>query len=222
MKILGLGHYSRVGKDEIANQIVQLSEERLPGTRVKKLPFAWKLKDVCHQLYGWDGLREAEFYDTDEGAPYRDIKLPKIGMTPVELWVGVGHGLRLHAHPETWVDYVLRKDHDCDILVIPDVRYPNEVEAIRYLGGIVVKVVRPGYGPRDTPADLALWGWDGWDYVVGGGAIPELRSWAEKLFLQLTVCKPYVQSQEYRKTLLEMENDNNVPRISNAQRQLAV
>ena len=77
MKIIGLGHYSRTGKDTFANALVQDITDRSRGnTRIKKIPFAWKLKQICHDLYAWDGLREPEFYDTSEGEKFRDIKLP--------------------------------------------------------------------------------------------------------------------------------------------------
>jgi hypothetical protein len=79
----------------------------------------------------------------------------------------------------TWIDYVLRTDHGVDVIVIPDVRFPNEVSAIRDAGGWLGKIVRPGYGPRDTVADRALVGWDGWDAVIGrSGEMGELNIWA--------------------------------------------
>lgn len=175
MKIVGLGHYSRTGKDTFANALVDWLPKH--GMTAKKIPFAWKLKDICHQLYAWDGLREAAFYDTPDGEKFRDIPLPTIGKTPVELWIAMGTpAVRQNVYEKTWIDYLLRSDHQCDVLVIPDVRFPNEVSAIRELGGSLHKVVRPGYGPRNTVADLALMGYGGWDYVWGAhGDINRLR-----------------------------------------------
>lgn len=45
-----------------------------------------------------------------------------------------------------WVDQVLPREplNDTSTLVISDVRYPNEAERIRALGGVVWEVVRPG------------------------------------------------------------------------------
>lgn len=181
MKIIGLGHYSRTGKDTFADSLAKDIRIRSSGdTKVKKIPFAWKLKDICHQLYSWDGLREAEFYDTEEGAPYRDILLPTIGKTPVEVWIAMGTpAVRENVYQATWIDYLLKTALGLDVLIIPDVRFPNEVKAIRELGGTIIKVVRPGYGPRDTVADKALLGFTGWDYVIGSsGKIAELHEWA--------------------------------------------
>jgi hypothetical protein len=165
MKIIGLGHYSRTGKDSFANFLVQ---ELSPHLRVKKLPFAWKLKQISFELYAWDGMREPEFYETIEGAPYRDIKLPTIGKTPVEIWVALGTpAIREQVYDDTFINFVLLSDHDVDVLIIPDVRFPNETAAIHKFGGHLTKVVRPGYGPRNTVADRALIGYTGWDNVVG-------------------------------------------------------
>lgn len=40
-------------------------------------------------------------------------------------------------------------------VVIDDVRFPNEVVAIRALGGIVVRIERPGLVPEDHPSGTA-------------------------------------------------------------------
>lgn len=179
MKIIGLGHYSRTGKDSFANYLL----EELASTQLRagKKSFAWKLKQICFELYAWAGMREPEFYETPEGAPYRDIVLEAIGKTPVQIWVDAGTpAMREQVYDRTWIDYLLQTDHGVDVLVIPDVRFPNEVEAIRALGGTLIKVVRPGYGPRKTVADRALLGYTGWDYVIGSsGEMSELKHWSE-------------------------------------------
>lgn len=209
MKIIGLGHYSRTGKDTFANALVTDIYGRSKGnSRVRKIPFAWKLKDICHQLYAWDGLREAEFYDTPEGEKYRDIKLPTIGKTPVEIWVAMGTpAVREQVYSNTWIDYLLKSALGLDVLVIPDVRFPNEVQAIREMGGTLIKVVRPGYGPRNTVADRALIGWNGWDYVIGSsGRMSELSDWASAfgLSLESNLGMP-PQTAEQRRTAMAVE-----------------
>lgn len=179
MKIFGFGHYSRTGKDTVANAMISFLEEH-STLRVKKMSFAWKLKEICHDLYGWDGLREPEFYETIEGAKFRDIPLPTIGKTPVQIWVDMGTpAVREQVYDKTWIDYVLKGTKDVDVLIVPDVRFHNEVYAIQELGGVLSKVVRPGYGPRKTVADRRLVGFTGWDFVVGNeGSMESLYEWA--------------------------------------------
>lgn len=179
MKIIGLGHYSRTGKDTFANALVQNLRDRHPNVRVAKIPFAWKLKMVCYELYSWDGLMPPEFYDTPEGEPLREVPLPTIGLTPVQIWVAMGTpAVRDNVWQTTWIDYLLKTDHSLDVLVIPDVRFPNEVQAIKDRGGHIIKVVRPGYGPRKTVADRQLVGFYDWDNLIGAdGNISTLREW---------------------------------------------
>ncbi len=57
MKIIGLGHYSRTGKDTIANYTVDIIRELDPTLRVAKIPFATKLKQIAHELKLDDGYR---------------------------------------------------------------------------------------------------------------------------------------------------------------------
>ncbi len=167
MKIIGLGHYSRTGKDTLANMIVESVRSR--GLTAKKVSLAWKLKQVCYELYGWAGMQPPEFYDTKDGEPYRDYILLPLGMTPVEVWVAMGTpAIRDNVYDRTWIDYLLKTDHGVDVLVVPDIRFLNEIEAFRAEGAILGKVVRPGYQPRQTVADQALAGYDGWDIWLGG------------------------------------------------------
>jgi hypothetical protein len=181
MKIIGLGHFSRAGKDSLANYLLLSCKRR--KLKAIKMPFAWKLKQICHELYAWAGLREPEYYDTATGEKYRDVNLPALGMTPVEIWVAFGTpAVREKVYDMTWVDYVLKTKHDADVLIIPDVRFPNEVEAIKEAGGFLIKVVRPGVKPKQTVADQALVDYDGWDDVVGkSGKLDELHEYAKKL-----------------------------------------
>lgn len=182
MKIIGLGHYSRTGKSYTAEAIVKQIHKLDPCMRVGIKPFAWKLKQITHELYAWAGLREPEFYETPEGAIQRDVKLAILNLTPIEVWVKFGtDAVRQQVYENTWLDYLLKNDHPYDVLIIPDVRFPNEFDAVRSAGGILTKVVRPGYGPRNTKADRALMGRVDWDYIIGStGDLDELEWWAKK------------------------------------------
>jgi hypothetical protein len=180
MRIIGLGHYSRTGKDTLANMILEIANEK--GLESEKTPFAWKLKEIALDLYAWAGMREANFYDTPEGAPYRDIILPEIGKTPVQIWIEVGNKMR-DVYPTTWVKYVLNPVRKVDLLIIPDVRFHNEIEAIKAKDGYTVKVIKPGVKPRPSPSDTELVNYDGWDIVVNNaGSFDDLRRKAQTIF----------------------------------------
>jgi hypothetical protein len=180
MEIIGLGHYSRVGKDTFANYLVDALHEYNPRLTVVKRSFAWKLKEITHELYAWAGLREPEFYE-GEGAALRQVKLPLLGLTPVEVWVKFGDAVRNNVDMDTWLNYLLHLP-SCDVLIIPDVRFLNEVDAIREVGGKLYKIVRPGFGPLNTPADKALADYTGWDATFGeDGSILSLQHAATRV-----------------------------------------
>ena len=207
-RIIGLGHYSRTGKDTFANYYIEYLRYIKPEIKVVKQSLAWKLKQINFELYAWDGMREPEYYETPEGALARDIKLPTLGMTPVEVWVAFGTpAVREHVYDRTWLDYLLRSDLGYDILVIPDIRFPNEAKAVKESGGTLIKVVRPGYGPRNTVADRALLGYDGWDYVIGGeGTMQSLEDDAQWLATHHVLdTNPPPQSRTQREANLAVE-----------------
>jgi hypothetical protein len=215
MKIIGLGHISRVGKDSLANFILDRAVTEGYSTRIRKQSFAWKLKQITHDLYAWAGMCSPEHYETKEGEKDRDIVLPELGKTPVQVWVDFGtKAVREQVYQETWTNYLLKSNQYCDALIIPDVRFPNETQAIKDLGGMLVKVVRPGYGPRNTVADRALLGYDGWDLVVGRtGEMEELRLWGYWIadWLSGVRSEPW-QSPESRAAALAVERvDNEIP-----------
>lgn len=179
-RIIGLGHYRRTGKTTLARMIVTAARKLDPDYQVAVRSLADKLKDIAHQLYGWAGLKAAWYYE--EHADEREQILPAIGKSPRQIWIDLGtHAIRDRVYARTWIDYLLARDTWLDGTIIPDVRFYDEVTAIRKAGGLLVKVVRPGYEPGEDAADSALIGWEGWDEVVGhGGTLAELEKAAEE------------------------------------------
>ena len=206
---VGIGHYSRVGKDTLANAIVYSLQEVFPFVTVAKKSFAAKLKALAYQLYGWAGLQPQAFYEVQENEHLRQVKLPVVNLTPVEIWCKLGtDAIREKVYDMTWVDALLRSEHKERVVVIPDVRFPNEANAIKAAGGLLVKVVRPGYGPLNTTADRALIGYDGWDLIVGGsGEMSELRSWGHRIAMWCAGVKGKPeQTAEQRAAALSVES----------------
>ena len=78
---------------------VEACSERDPNFTIGKRSFAYKLKQVCHELYGWAGLREPEFYETPDGEQYREVILPEIGKSPRQIWIDMGtKAVRRHVY----------------------------------------------------------------------------------------------------------------------------
>ena len=203
---VGLGHYSRTGKDTFANYLIGHLESKL---LIRKRPLAWKLKEITYNFYAWAGMMPPNTMRHQKGGRDRDVMLPALGMTPVEVWVAFGtKAVRNNVYDRTWLDYLLKSNHQERVIIIPDVRFPNEADAIKEAGGVLIKIVRPGYGPRKTIADRALVGYTGWDYVFGGeGTMFALKRYAEDFANYLTGQGPQpFQAASSRDRHLSVEN----------------
>jgi hypothetical protein len=178
---VGLGHYKRTGKDSFADFLIRALYYRRPKLRVMKTSFAWKLKQICFDLYGWAGLREPEFYETTHGAELREVVLEELGKSPREIWIDFGtKAVRENVYERTWLDYLLKSKHDADVVIVPDVRFGNEADAMQAMNATLIKVVRPGYGPGKNKPDRELLGYTGWHNVIGDeGSMGSLQYWAD-------------------------------------------
>ena len=134
------------------------------------MKFAGKLKDIASHLTGIpiEDFEDQEFKKTnlgpewwttcDEGHQPMTVRdfLQKLGTD----------ALRNGLHTNVWVN-ALMADYDEDSnWVITDTRFPNEAQAIKDKGGIVIRVDRPGVKPINThPSETGLDNWK-FDYTI--------------------------------------------------------
>lgn len=79
-----------------------------------------------------------------------------------------------------WIDYLFDRLPDGAKVVIPDVRYPNEADAILALGGALWRVERNGVGPVNGHiSDSAMDDYPFMNIVYNCGTIEELHAWVE-------------------------------------------
>lgn len=91
-----------------------------------------------------------------------------------------GVSVREHVQPDAWVTATTRKvAADLDEgrpVVITDVRFPNEAEAITAFGGYLVRVHRPGLLSTDTHiSEVALDGYTADRDIYNDGSLAELE-----------------------------------------------
>jgi hypothetical protein len=68
---------------------------------------------------------------------------------------------RTFVHPDTWVNATMAKTKELDFCFISDVRFPNEVEAVENVGGVVIRVECIDKESVDEHAsETALDNWD--------------------------------------------------------------
>ena len=143
--LLGLAGYGRSGKDTFADLLVE-------NHGWHRLAFADRLKAVLYELdpillhqYGrapWRLSDEVNLYgwDVAKRAPEVRGQLQRLGLA-----------VRQHVAGQAWVLPVMAEASDLRRqgvpTVITDVRFDNEVDAIRLAGGKVVLKRRPGCSP---------------------------------------------------------------------------
>jgi hypothetical protein len=140
--IVGISGFQGSGKDTIADYL-----QNIYG--FKRDSFAATLKDAVAAVFGWD--RELLEGRTTESRAWRETvdpwwanRLNMPTLTPRLVLQKWGTEVaRKSWHDDTWIaslEYKLTKAHN-DI-VITDVRFPNEIRAVKDAGGIVIRVTR--------------------------------------------------------------------------------
>jgi hypothetical protein len=152
MQLIGMAGYARSGKDTAA--------DALTGIGFRRVAFADKLREFMYALnpqvlmndnprwsaslslrsvidhHGWDG------YKTSNCSNYIRMLMQHVGTECVRDILG----------EDIWLNFVLNGLDINEDYVITDVRFPNEVEAIRRMGGRVIYVMRPGIVPSNNHA----------------------------------------------------------------------
>lgn len=139
--IVGFVGFIGSGKDTAADYLVNFHGFRRDS-------FANTLKDAVAAVFGWDRtLLEGRTAESREWRDQVDFWWSnRLGKQITPRWVLQYWGtevLRNHFHDDIWIaslENKLRKTKDN--IVISDVRFPNEIEAIHNAKGLVVRVKR--------------------------------------------------------------------------------
>jgi hypothetical protein len=139
--IIGLSGLAGSGKDAVADELVK-------HCGFFKLALADAMKEACQRWFGWS--------DEQLWGPSHLRNQPDPnwgGLTPRHALQTLGTEWGRNLHPDLWIEQVLRITRGSrDRFVIPDVRFANEVAAIRAEGGKVIRIDRAGAGLRGGAA----------------------------------------------------------------------
>jgi hypothetical protein len=141
MFIVGIGHEAGVGKDTFTKYMLDYYRNTHPKLSIHREAFADRLYDVCYSLYSWAGFRRRIEYENNPAL--KAIELPKLGITPRQILIKVGNKVREY-DPDAWVRPVIFND-TYKVKIVPDVRKDTEFAAISAVGGILLKISKPGY-----------------------------------------------------------------------------
>ncbi|GGG61118.1 deoxynucleotide monophosphate kinase family protein [Hymenobacter glacieicola] len=199
LKLLGISGKRGSGKGAVVSILEYHCGYHHPDVIV--LNFADPLKSVCATLENpLEGEADAEPYYTQEG---KAAPSGLLGLTRGQLLQDVGQALR-DKHPSIWVDVttktvaaLLPKLEEDEVIVVADIRYPNEAEAIKNLGGILLRVEgdplgQRGDGTRDDnhPSETALDEYAGFDQILlNNGTLDSLKHGVREVLGVLPHCK---------------------------------
>jgi hypothetical protein len=178
--VLGLSGWARSGKDTIADYLVDVEG-------YTKVSFAQPMKEAMYRLnpritvnevvntalrvgvdvYDWDGLKS---------------RSPDIRGLLQRFGTEVGREM---FGENFWVDYALNSIEDGSKVVFSDVRFPNEADAIRQLGGKVYRVERNGVeAANDHISEHALDNYKFDGTIQNNGTIQGLQQNVEQSILR--------------------------------------
>ena len=139
--IIGVCGFIGSGKDTIADYLVNIHQFRRDS-------FANTLKDAVSAVFGWDrdmlegrSKKSREWRETRDGWWSERLGREITPRLMLQLW-GT-EVCRQGFHDDIWIASLENKIRQSeDDVVISDCRFPNEIQAIRNAGGIVVRVIR--------------------------------------------------------------------------------
>tara|TARA_R100001163_G_C5068386_1_gene208573 strand:- start:690 stop:1463 length:774 start_codon:yes stop_codon:yes gene_type:complete len=146
---------------------------------IKCYSFADPLKMIAIQLFG---LTEDQCFGTDEdkntpvnlkwedmpvGYYGTESELNKGFMTAREFLQYFGTNICRQMKANVWTEACVNRmlAESPEIAIVPDVRFPNEVEAIQKAGGQVIRLTRRPFDDSHS-SETALDDYDGFDYVL--------------------------------------------------------
>jgi hypothetical protein len=187
--IIGLSGYMQSGKDTAGQIIQELTSERRETANeeeyqkntfeIKK--FAEKLKEVASIMTGIprEMFEDQEFKAGNMSEVWWEDGKP---MTVRQFLQRLGtDAIRHKVHINAWVNSAMADVQEGDNVVFTDCRFPNEAQAIKDRGGIIIRINRypPGMSPvfmDRTESEVSLDDWQ-FDHVIYNvGTIEDLKN----------------------------------------------
>lgn len=141
-QLIGIAGKARAGKDTAAQVLASYME--VYGTRCDILHFADPLKKMAAALSG----NSLSLFNDDIA---KEQVIPWLGITRRKLMQMLGSEvIKPHFGNDVWVKRIMveveRLTHTTDFIVVPDVRFDLEAQAIKDKGGLILQINRPQAG----------------------------------------------------------------------------
>lgn len=163
MKVICISGYAGAGKDTAGKIFADELSER--GYRTKITHYADLLKYVLKEFFDWDGKKD------------------KNGRNLLQV---IGNDKIRKQNPDFWVDFLITVakalPENTDYLIIPDARYPNEIEKWKENGipvrHVRITTTRPSSLTEEQKKHYSETALDGYPYdelIRNDGTLDELR-----------------------------------------------
>ena len=165
--IIGLTGYAQSGKDTLAGMLIGLHkyDNRAFADPIRKL--LYEMNPLVKDEYRVKGIVDAYGWDNAK------VNFPELR----NLLQTLGVGARNVFNDQFWVSQGLAGLSAGDKIVITDVRFPNEADAIKDLGGQIWRVKRLGIGAvNEHVSENAMEDYKVDQIFVNNGSIEDLMA----------------------------------------------
>lgn len=174
MRIIGIGHKAEHGKDTLGIFL----HECIPNSVLAAFATAPKEKAAEYTN------ESIEKFNTHEG---KNEYLPQYDMTRRDILIKIAEEEKTAKGQDIWIDTLFEQvQQTISTLIITDVRFSNEADAIRKRGGILINVTRPGIPLSTRPSETALDNYTHWNYhILNNGSLEDLKEKSEVCVAQI-------------------------------------
>lgn len=168
--ILAFAGRKQSGKSTSAEYVKSIFEQNNPDKVCQIYSFADPLKTgICMDIFG---LTYDQCYGSDEDKnTMTDLVWNNELLTARRAMEVIGTDICRKLKNSVWVDATLNriKKDAADLAIIPDCRFPNEVDAIKKCGGLVIRLDLDPFSsssPSESALDPDNYDWSNFDMVV--------------------------------------------------------
>lgn len=171
-RLIGISGKLGAGKSSLAAHLLKCSVH----TDMERHSFADRLREVLSQM---TNIPVEQTRTTEQ----KEYVVPAWDKSVGQLLQDMGEGMRVHAHTDAWMLSLFAYfEADRSRWVIDDVRFPNEADAIRKHGGLLIRLEGDPSGMREKtrrnlshPSETAL---D--DYAGGFDAVIDTTQFIDR------------------------------------------
>lgn len=176
--IVGLSGYAQVGKDTVANYLVE-------QYGFIKVSFADPIREALYRLdprIRIDEFSAASLASAVDHMGWEEVKRLSSDARDLLQRLGTEVGREMFGK-DFWVNQGLLRAREHDNVVFADTRFVNEAEAIKDAGGQVWRITKPDHGPvNGHPSEVALDDYNFDWYIPNYTGIDELHELVDKIF----------------------------------------